>query len=305
MIVGGSRANGRSGKSYALSLDSEVPVPQCLSSIPDFPLDGYEPESTVLPDGSPFVCSSADPNSRCYKYNYTSMDWVPAAEKPIKRLVHTGSSYHSSFGLVVSGGHVRDLAGGAGDDHDEIFYTKDGNQFHRFPTKLPDKRHGHCQIAIDEDTFMIIGGAYVGVGPLASSYMFNRITGWERLPDMHETKNHNGCGLVTLPDGRKEVIVVDACHNTNTVESFDLESRRWKREDNFPFATALCAPTEGTIPFKNSFLVIGGHKGDGVDSKNIFWFNPKTRGWHKMPVELREPGHYMAAMILDETTINC
>ena len=41
---------------------------------------------------------------------------------------------------------------------------------------------------------------------------------------------------------------------------------------------------------------------------NIYFllqFNPKTRGWHKMPVELREPGHYMAAVILDENEVHC
>ena len=58
-IAGGSQTSGTSRKSYALSLDSEVQVPECLASIPDFPLDGYEPESAVLSDGSPFVCSSA------------------------------------------------------------------------------------------------------------------------------------------------------------------------------------------------------------------------------------------------------
>ena len=55
MIVGGTAGP----QSYALSLDSEVPVPECLSSIPDFPLNGYEPESAVLPSGVPLVCSAA------------------------------------------------------------------------------------------------------------------------------------------------------------------------------------------------------------------------------------------------------
>ena len=54
MIVGGTAGP----QSYALSLDSEVPVPECLSSIPDFPLNGYEPESVGLPSGVPLMCSS-------------------------------------------------------------------------------------------------------------------------------------------------------------------------------------------------------------------------------------------------------
>ena len=56
MIVGGGGT--ANSKSYALSLDSKISVPECLASIPDFPLNGYEPESAVLSDGSPFVCSS-------------------------------------------------------------------------------------------------------------------------------------------------------------------------------------------------------------------------------------------------------
>ena len=54
MIVGGTASH----KSYALSLDSEVSVPECLASIPDFPSHSYEPEFAVLPDGTPLVCSS-------------------------------------------------------------------------------------------------------------------------------------------------------------------------------------------------------------------------------------------------------
>ena len=54
---------------------------------------------------------------------------------------------------------------------------------------------------------MIIGGHTIGVGDLTSSYMFNRITGWEPLPDMPDGRNHFTCGLVRYPDGRREVIV--------------------------------------------------------------------------------------------------
>ena len=112
--------------------------------------------------------------------------------------------------------------------------------------------------------------------------------------------------------------------------SYDLLTRHWRNDNEayFPFTNTLCAPAEGTVPFRNSFLVVGGH---GVDNtKNIYWvkiflapqarkrdhdfhrsmnffsqFNPETRGWHKLPVEMRAPGHYMAAVILDESTINC
>ena len=54
---------------------------------------------------------------------------------------------------------------------------------------------------------MIIGGHKLGVGFLASSSMFNRVTGWELLPNMHEARGHMACGLVRHTDGRKEVIV--------------------------------------------------------------------------------------------------
>ena len=50
-----------------------------------------------------------------------------------------GFSYHASLGLVVSGGHVPALNGAEAVDHQEIFYTKDGDQFHRFQTDLPGK----------------------------------------------------------------------------------------------------------------------------------------------------------------------
>ena len=54
---------------------------------------------------------------------------------------------------------------------------------------------------------MIVGGHTIGVSDLASSYMFNRVTGWERLPDMHDARSHMVCGLVGQPGGGKEVIV--------------------------------------------------------------------------------------------------
>ena len=54
---------------------------------------------------------------------------------------------------------------------------------------------------------MVLGGANVETGWIASSYTFNRVTGWEHLPDMLDARNHFTCGLVRHPDGRKEVIV--------------------------------------------------------------------------------------------------
>ena len=50
---------------------------------------------------------------------------------------------------------------------------------------------------------MIVGGHTIGVSDLASSYMFNRVTGWERLPDMHDARSHMVCGLVGQPGGGK------------------------------------------------------------------------------------------------------
>ena len=74
--------------------------------------------------------------------------------------------------------------------------------------------------------------------------------------------------LITTSQSQSDVF--RKCDDSGSFMSFDLGTRRWRDEETvFPFTATFCGPVEGNIPFRNSFLIVGGH---GVDnSKNIYW----------------------------------
>ena len=70
---------------------------------------------------------------------------------------------------------------------------------------------------MDADSFLIAGG-YTGVrGHLSSAYIYNRVTGWVRLPNMLEARSNMACGLIKRVGGEKEVVVVGG--NTYSIKT--------------------------------------------------------------------------------------
>ena len=99
MIVGGQTATGTESKTqdkaYALSLDPDVEVPSCLSSICDIPHYAQLPSGAVFEDKLPVICGGRDCNTNpcvylkeCYKFNFSNA-WEYTGSKNYGN-IHTG-----------------------------------------------------------------------------------------------------------------------------------------------------------------------------------------------------------------------
>ena len=124
------------------------------------------------------------------------------------------------------------------------------------------------------------------------------------------------CGLVTNSNGDQKVVIAGGQslpdfnwgnNGDNTiVESFDLATLKWTREDDFPF---IPVGVTTNVPYGRSFLSVGGQTNggfaSGVRSDRIYRYDPDTNNWDMLPIALRKPLTEPAAFILDEDTISC
>ena len=164
---------------------------------------------------------------------------------------------------------------------------------------------------MDDGTIFIAGGHQAGVGDLNTAYLFNRVMGWKKLPNMLRKRSHMMCGLVTNSKGDQKIVVAggqsspgfnwDNNGDYRIVESFDLATMEWTREDDFPF---IPLGITTNVPHGRSFLSVGGYA-NRVTYDHIYRYDPDTNDWDMLPITLKKPLHEPAAFILDENTISC
>ena len=113
-----------------------------------------------------------------------------------------------------------------------IEYSADGEHWEIINDPVPGEeqgaRHGHCQLAIDNET-LFIGGGYnshlgqdldTGKSKLSfllrqnhylllsfKAYFYNRETGWKQLQNMPRHRSHMICGLSTNDNGNSKIVV--------------------------------------------------------------------------------------------------
>ena len=105
-------------------------------------------------------------------------------------------------------------------------------------------------------------------------------------------------GLVTLADGRKEVVVAAGSPTTAT-QIFSFESQTWRRGQDFPLEIAYGE----SVPFGDTFLVVGGLTDNSQDT--IYKYNIETEGWDLMPQRLKNARREFAAFLAPNDYITC
>ena len=85
----------------------------------------------------------------------------------------------------------------------------------------------------------------------------------------------------------------------NETEILNLDTMTWRAGPQFP---ALGATERGTsLPYKNSFLVIGGHTDTFQYSYEIWYFNPDRYSWEVISY-MYFGREYATAIALPEST---
>ena len=82
-------------------------------------------------------------------------------------------------------------------------------------------------------------------------------------------------------------------------EFLNLDTLIWEPKQSLPFDIELGA----SVPFKDSFLIVGGDSGDYLDT--IYYYNPNTDQWELMEQMLKYEREYLAAFMVPDSYANC
>jgi hypothetical protein len=88
---------------------------------------------------------------------------------------------------------------------------------------------------------------------------------------------------------------------SDLVEIYNVDNDDWEFDFAWSFPQAFAWAT--SVPFRGTFLIVGGHEIDTFDT--VYEFDAENRGWIEREEKLSEGLFRMAAMIVDANTFTC
>ena len=127
LVIGGYDGTTLAEVELVTSDPDNYPVPPCLDSLQDFPVELYGASGAVDQAGNPFLCGgttfpSTTYYDQCYKYDPQRDSWEQHGTMPYKAGFIADTEV-PGLGLVMVGGQ------GAGTVGDEVIATTDGVNF--------------------------------------------------------------------------------------------------------------------------------------------------------------------------------
>ena len=95
---------------------------------------------------------------------------------------------------------------------------------------------------------------------------------------MPTPRRHVQAGLVKQTDGTRQIVVAGGRYlasTSNVTEILDLQTLEWSTGDDLPDDINSGA----SVPFNDSFLIVGGLDADNPPVKSIYYFNPQDQKW--------------------------
>lgn len=123
---------------------------------------------------------------------------------------------------------------------------------------------------------------------------------WTTLPEPSIVRDRHEAGFVTYPDGSNGIMLAGGYDETST-EFLDLQTLTWEPKHSLPLDIYYAA----SVPFKDSFLIVGGHHYNANDYlKSIYYYNPATDKWDFLRDMSRSREEFTAFMVPDSFA-NC
>ena len=122
---------------------------------------------------------------------------------------------------------------------------------------------------------------------------------FERTEDMLYTAYGASCGAATLQNGTKIVVVAGGITSSTAqsrVQIFDLETRQWSEGPPLPSPLKYGL----SVPYGNSFLVVGGRNEQNTDVGTVYQFDPINLSWIIRPEALALPRSYFFMTSVDK-----
>ena len=212
------------------------------------------------------------------------------------------------------------ISGGRRNGRSSSEYLQLGqNSFKPF-VDLPEGMHSHVMIRINESAVLFLGNY-----PQSKNvYMFDVDLGrFERLPPLKIARTkpfagvyqllignlkHIDCyfhlaGLVTYTNGLKKVVVAGGWggQNIQSTEILNLETLEWESGPDLP---NVMASSGESVPFRNSFLIVGGYKGKNYLDM-IYEFDLDTDNWKLKPQRLKKGRLFFTAFLIPDDIAGC
>ena len=124
---------------------------------------------------------------------------------------------------------------------------------------------------------------------------------WFTMAKMSKARGYHACGLATNKDGKQEVIIAGgdtSTGRTDSVEVYSIEDNRWMAGNSLPVALYYMA----SVPFRNSFLVVGGYSSTEGFSSRIYMYNGEDGTWTKQPISLQKARYQHTAILVSSDT---
>ena len=106
---------------------------------------------------------------------------------------------------------------------------------------------------------------------------------------------------MSLANGTREIVVTSGYYSTGgqTTEIFNLDSQTWRAGPQLPTAEETYSGT--TLPYGNSFLVVGGYSIVSGCRSEIWLFNPDSYEWEVIATMTQER-YSLTAIAMPENT---
>ena len=166
-----------------------------------------------------------------------------------------------------------------GDISSEIFIADQGWQNH---ISTPPIYEGGCNLQLNESHYFLTGG-----WTSTRAYIIDITNGdYQAIAPTSQERVLAGCGVVTLEDGRKEVVITGGGYRifSETTEIFSLDAMEWRWGPDFPVRNYGMA----SVQAGSTFYVLGGCNNYYCDIAyhHVYKYNPVNETWDQMPQTL-------------------
>ena len=125
---------------------------------------------------------------------------------------------------------------------------------------------------------------------------------WSPLPSMPTPRLLCQAGLVTYPNGDKGILVAGGYNQAGltTVDFLNLDTLIWEPKLSLPIDIYYGA----SVPFKDSFLIVGGYSQDLSYLDSVYYYNPNVDQWELM--KTMDYGKvFSASFMVPDSFANC
>ncbi len=187
-----------------------------------------------LDSGKPLVCAGWEmPQSAhvdtCWLYNKATKAWTQSGQISLKNR-YLGSNVHPLYGLMMVGGQAN--SGGNIAITSRMETTRNGASYINTWPGPSEAISEHCQITVDEDRVIVMGGTTSSMTVSDKAYIMNATTAeFGSAITMPNPRRGPFCGVLRNATGAAEKIVVGGglFNNQfrNDYDIYDLNTKTW------------------------------------------------------------------------------